>query len=287
MSALGFGLFLGSVGAAAVSTVAFSEEHDNIPIKTLILAGGIAGWLLVPAVFEGFFDFLIGLASPPLLLYAIRYRAIQEIREKALEALRQREAEGNARKLRRQAAQGELETWFNGMKDGGAVGLCRAKFMGHKSSQDCAFHLSSDRKTLQITPFECREELTRESVILIPLRDVLSSSVAKPKITRTRTKKVPVSIVENKRKSPVARGLVGGVLLGPAGLVVGAASGLNAKTGTRVEHHDVTESYETDGDPQLILGTANEEFPILKFKFDPVTLAEEWMFKIQAAQRAG
>lgn len=283
MSAFGFGLFLGSIGALAVSVDAFSEE-EGFRIRILIFASGFLCLFAVPPLVEGPADFFIGIFSPPGLLFAVRHRTIQSNRQakKDIEIdLQLKRQEAAARK---KIALAERDSWLKSLSEDGWLGVCNSKLLKDNTSLDCAFMLSSDRNLIQIFPYEALEKFIYKTPIELTVREILSLNVVTPRIVKSRIKIVPVSIVENKTKSPVARGLIGAVLLGPAGLVVGAASGLNAKTGTRVENHKVTEKYEADGDPQLIIGTSRDDYPVLKIKFEPVSLAEEWLYKIQAAQ---
>jgi hypothetical protein len=74
------------------------------------------------------------------------------------------------------------------------------------------------------------------------------------------------------------------VLLGPAGLVIGAASGLNGKIETNVEERRIAEKVSELGAPQLIIGTSDPQRPVLKLKFDDPEVASEWMYRIRGAQ---
>ena len=284
MSAFGFGLLLGSFGAVVVAVNAFSKDNINV-IQIIIVVLGFFGLLVGPSIVGGLPDFLIGALSPPVLLYALRYKPIQKnVEAKRIEVEAARLKREDRQRLR-QCAQDRLTDYLESLTNEGWRGVCNAKLLADRQSQDCAVMLSDDRGDLRIVVYELGTEFTCEEPLTFHLRDILSLTVARPKITKTRKKIAPVSIVENKRKSPVARGILGGVLLGPAGLVVGAASGLNSKTITKIEQHEVTEFYEAEGDPQLIIGTTRDDYPVLKMKFDPTSDAEKWMFRIQAAQR--
>lgn len=283
MSALGVGLFFGSVVAIFLSFSAF-EEDNEFPIKSLLLVAGSVAIFVTPSVIEGFWGFIVGAAVPPLMLYFLRYGAIQEIGERRRLEAEKKEQARLERIERKKLARSKRDKWVEGLAADAQSNACKARMLEDGSGQDCVVMFARGRNAVRIIPYQLDEEFFELDAIELALTDIISLDIARPKVTKTRKKTVPVSIVENKRKSPVGRAAVGGVLLGPVGAVVGAASGLNAKTETRIENREVSERYETDGDPQLVVGTKLDDFPVLKLKFDPVANAETWMFKIRGAQ---
>jgi hypothetical protein len=283
MSALGFGVFVGCAISGLIIPRAFRSQEAKASGCIVLGMIAVVG-LALPTVFGTVPDFIIGALVIPVLLAGGRWQAIQAISEELEVKRAEAKAAYEARELRRsEAAKAEI-AWIGDYATKGWKYVSRAKLMHASGQPNCVFMMSDNDLLLQICSFETREEFLPGSPIVLNVNQVLGLNIAKPKITKTREKIVPVSIVENKRKSPVGRGLVGGALLGPAGLVLGAASGLNSKTSTKVEERTVTEQYETEGDPQLIIGTSIPDEPVLKIKFDPPSLADEWLFRIQGAQ---
>jgi hypothetical protein len=194
-----------------------------------------------------------------------------------------RVAEAQAYQDRRAAAKEDAGRWPS--EQIGSTYITKGRLMHVNGQPKCFFMLTNGGADLRIVEYKDGPDFSVDNDITVPISQVISLNVASPTVTRTRTKTVPVTVVEKKNKSPVGRGLVGGVLLGPAGLVLGAASGLNSNLASTVKHENVNETYDTLGDPQLIIGTTNPDQPVFKIKFDPPGLADEWMYRLHAAQR--
>jgi Tfp pilus assembly protein PilX len=165
--------------------------------------------------------------------------------------------------------------------------VSKGKLMHIQGQPQCLAMMSDNGLIVRFEEVVDDNGFATKEPISLNLNQIVSLDTASPTITKSRKTSVPVTVTETKQKSPVARGLVGSVLLGPAGLVLGAASGLNAKVTTKTENQTIYEKYESSGDPQLILGTSSPNHPVLKIKFDPPNLAEEWMFRIRGAQASG
>ena len=181
----------------------------------------------------------------------------------------------------------ELEEWSAERQAEGWTYITAGKFMHRAGQPRCIMLLSLNTKLLRFDVFGEGDGLTLEPPIYVNINKITSLNVARPKVTKSRSVSVPISITETKQKSPVGRGLLGGALLGPAGLILGAASGLNAKTTQRIENHTTSQSYESLGAPQLIIGTTIPETPVFKMQCANDELADEWMFRIRGAQSSG
>lgn len=281
MSALGFGLFVGALfTTAAVIPRAFERPGA---INLSLAVGGAIAWIITPSLVEGFFGFVIGIIILPVASVLVLQSKIDALaQQKAIDDERRaREREANQR--RREAARAAADQWP--ATQSGWAHISKARMMHVTGQPQCYFMIDQKGASLRIATYQVSQDFRIESDVEINIPRVLSMNIASPSVTKTRTKTIPVTTIEHKKKSPVARGLVGGVLLGPAGLVLGAASGLNSKVTSSVSHEKVLEDYETTGDPQLIIGTSDQEHPVLKLKFDPPSLAEEWMYRIMGAQR--
>lgn len=79
----------------------------------------------------------------------------------------------------------------------------------------------------------------------------------------------------------------GGAILRPTGLILGAASGLNAKTTTTMKSETVYKSYDGHGLPQLIIGTTRDDYPYFKIQCATQEVADEWAFRIRGRQARG
>lgn len=223
--------------------------------------------------------FAIIVAVVGLLIFAV----ISDSKRQA-EASAKRLADHLAKKARDDEIENLVAAWKKAQSIDGWQFVCEAKIMHISGYPECFFMMSDNGLLLKMNEFERNVPLVVKENAYLNINQIISINTARPKITKSRKTSVPVSIVESKNKSPVARGLIGGAILGPAGIVIGAASGLNSKTTTRIENRDSYESYETQGDPQLIMGTTSPELPVLKLKFSAPELADEWMFRIRGLQ---
>lgn len=196
---------------------------------------------------------------------------------------RRREA-AERRKQVEEAKEKEIGEYALARQSEGWEYISQGRLMHVTGQPPCFMLMSPSEKELRLDRYDHKENLKIEDTQLIKVSDIVSIKIDRPKTTGMRKETVPVSIVESKNKSPIGRGLVGGVLLGPAGLILGAASGLNSKTTTRVENQTVYREYETLGAPQLIIGTKLMERPFFKIRCETQELAEEWMFRIRALQ---
>lgn len=118
----------------------------------------------------------------------------------------------------------------------------------------------------------------------IAVRSILSFDVVIPERSKTITHNDKIPVVVKEGRSPVGRALVGGVLLGPVGAVVGAASGVGGKT--KVEHKQVqrSETIKVKGPSKLVLGVQDLATPVLRIEFEPSSLSNDWWYRIQSAR---
>lgn len=90
----------------------------------------------------------------------------------------------------------------------------------------------------------------------------------------TRTVVTPVAV--NAKKSAIARGAIGGVLLGPAGMLLGVGSAITPTTKI-VEHTTKQQdSRVVPGLPFVVLTTRDREDPIIRLKFWRENDARKW-----------
>jgi hypothetical protein len=281
MSAIGFGLCVGALVTATAITPRAFEKSGEIGLS--LMAGGILAWVITPPLIEGFFGFIVGASSLPFAAtLVLRSRIDALTQQKAIDDER-RAKEREANQQRRDSAREAAEQWP--ADQSGWTHISKARMMHVAGQPHCYFMIGETSPRLRIVTYQVSQEFTIDGETEIDLARVISMNIASPSVTKIRSKTVPVTTIEHKKKSPIARGLVGGALLGPAGLVLGAASGLNSKVTSSVSHEKVQEEYETLGDPQLIIGTSDKDNPVLKMKFDPPSLADEWMYRIMGAQR--
>lgn len=135
-----------------------------------------------------------------------------------------------------------------------------------------------------VTYSEQEEDYILADNLVISPKAILSFDVVIPEKSRivTHTDKVPVTVKQ--KRSTVGRAAVGGLLLGPVGVAVGAASGLNGKD--KVEYHEVkrNETITEKGAALLVLGIKDPVNPKLTIKFDKAGEANEWWYRIQSAR---
>lgn len=260
MSALGFGLFVGSLITASTITSRAFKRPDKIGLP--LMAAGLLAWIVTPPLIEGFLGFIVGALPLPITAALALHSKIDVLaKQKAIDTQR-RASEREANQRRREAAHAAAELWPT--EQTGWSHISKARMMHVPGQPHCYFMIKGT--SLRIATYQVSQDFTVESDFEIDVNCITSTNVIIPPITKTRTKTVPVTKVEHKKKSPVARGLVGWSLLGPAGLILGAASGLNSKVTSSVSHEKIQEEYETPGDPQLIIGTTSQDDPVLGSK---------------------
>jgi hypothetical protein len=130
------------------------------------------------------------------------------------------------------------------------------------------------------------DEFRVQADATIPLADIFSVEVQRTEVMEDyyRTELVPV--VSSKKKSPVARSVVGWALLGPVGALVGAASGTRADIPTDVQERKVLDQRKRVGPAVLVLGTTNPLHPMIKISLESDHAVEEWKFRIKGAMTA-
>lgn len=285
MSALGFGVFAGCVIAnVAFTGRAFSDKADRTLAVWMVLIAGVIALFVLSPMLGGMFDFLIGAALPSSAVWLLRRKQIEAHDRKTQAELQKKIDQQAARAARREQAAAEAEVWIASFERSGWKYVSRGKMMQKKGQPQCLVMLSENAKLLQFITYTADEHFLADEPLVLNVNQVIGLNIAKPRLTKTRKTSVPVSMVSSKDRSPVARGLVGGALFGPAGTLLGAASGLKPSISTNVEYHTVEEKYETDGEPQLIIGTKLLDQPTLKIQFDPPSLGGDWLYRIKGAQ---
>lgn len=94
---------------------------------------------------------------------------------------------------------------------------------------------------------------------------------------------VPISFSNN--RSSVGRAVAGGLIAGPTGAMVGAASGLGGKH--KIEHKKVTtyEERQERAPAMLVLGVNDIENPLVKIHFEADGEADTWRHRIDMARQ--
>jgi len=180
-------------------------------------------------------------ASLALGLYYLRLKSI----------LRKENAQSAAESRLKKAIENESRVTATRKKRSFFAGLDSNAIHCHCVVNNSAAVLSfrNDWKGMSFLPFSHDLEFNAGEKIEFPFRQILSVELQHNERNEKfyRTESVPVSAT-NKR-SPVARAIVGGVLLGPAGMVVGAASGLGGTTKITSEERRVTDNRIVRGRP--------------------------------------
>lgn len=114
----------------------------------------------------------------------------------------------------------------------------------------------------------------------IACADIYEVAVEERSETISFTKRESVPVTHTERRSPVARGLVGLAVLGPAGAVIGAASGLATNTRTTTEIRKVREHRTVEGAPNLVICRDDPTSPILRIQFSGHDDARDWALRL-------
>lgn len=286
MSALGFGFFLGSLPTISLVRRGFDDGGEGLTggELSLVAVAGLLGWILLPAVSEWPIDFVIGIAILPSIVWATRYRQINQFNMRLSESREDAARRAAQNKEKSVLAKIDRDNWVKSLENEEWSVVTQARYLNTEGQPNCLVMICKKSLFLQILTYKLDTDLTKSQDLNLHINQVIGLNIARPRVTKYRSKQVPISSIETKTKSPVARGLVGGALLGPVGLVLGAASGLNSEVSTTTQNQTVEEAYETDGDPQLIIGTSLASNPVIKLLFDVPSLADEWLYRIKGAQ---
>lgn len=136
------------------------------------------------------------------------------------------------------------------------------------------FMISADRSRLRWSRVQLRPNYTVLEEREVRLDTVLSVELEQSSRTVMRLETQSVT----KKSGALGRAVVGGVLLGGAGAVVGAATASGKTTGTTK-----SKSVTRDGPTYIVIGTTDLERPMLKVRMIGVTAGQEWVHRIKAS----
>lgn len=136
------------------------------------------------------------------------------------------------------------------------------------------FMISADRSRLRWARVQLRPAYTVVDERVVALDTVLSVELQQSSRTVMRLETQAVT----KKTGALGRAVVGGVLLGGAGAVIGAATAGGQTTATTK-----SKSLTRDGPTYVVIGTTDLERPMLKVKMSGVTAGEEWVHRIKAS----
>jgi hypothetical protein len=284
VSAFSLGIFLGSI-AAALTFVPKAFENPVGPFFLTILGGFLGLFLFAGFHFPdglGYVGLFLGIVLVNGSCWLFGRSAIEaqsKRRIAATNALRERSEAAAAAKCQ---VERDKSAWLETLK--GWRFQTFGRVLNLKSRPKCIIALGADDRLLRIAQFSDEGKFEVLSDKILALNKIISLDIAFPTVTKTVYDVQAVPIVSKQKRSPVGRAVVGGILLGPLGAVVGAASGLNGAVTTNVEERQVAKKIESRGDAQLILGIADVEVPVLKIELEPPQLAGEWLHRIRAAQ---
>jgi len=285
LSALGWGIAVGGTITAVSFPIAALRKSAglffNATLGASVFLGLVVG--LMPIPWYGFWAFMAPAFAIPLAVFLGGRKLVEE---KAAEEQAARVASEMARaerKARCEAAIVQKDAHFQALREvWPAQNNC--VFEGAKG----VFGMNSDSQKICLATYHLDEIFEPIMHVEIGIEKIFSASVKWSDVQETyyRTELVPIAI--KNKKSPVARGLVGGVLLGPAGLVLGAASGLGGKATIVTEERKVRDQRTVKGKPVLFIGTTDPSYPSIKLSFVSDNVPEHWLNQIRAAKaRAG
>jgi hypothetical protein len=116
---------------------------------------------------------------------------------------------------------------------------------------------------------------------------IRATSINQPDVASvvTHREKVPVAVAA--RRSAGGRALVGGLVAGPAGAVIGGASGLNAGSKIKMVATERHETVYSKGHPVMVIEFDDLVTPRRSVTFADANTTDDWLSRIHAAmQRA-
>ena len=183
----------------------------------------------------------------------------------------------NAAFGRERAAREALEAYRTTLREVWVLNECRYK------DAPALFALKRDSTVFAIFPYTLSQGCVAATPIEIPTATILSVELRRDDVKERyeRTELVPTEITN--KKSPVGRAVVGGLLLGPTGAVVGAASGLGGKAKVTVEERKVADERIVKGPPKLIIG-AQVAGGVFSLEFAVQDHADHWRNQVRSAR---
>ena len=156
----------------------------------------------------------------------------------------------------------------------------------HIDDQKCIAGVTQDALCIEGYPLFETKAVSEIDIEQIDLRSILSvEMVDSTRLVRRMHIERDTELVHH-RRSPVTRGLVGAVALGPVGMVLGAASGLNSKVELKHRDRKVTKMVEAAGPPSIVLGTNLPTRPMIKLRAASKAKTEEWFYRLRATLAA-
>lgn len=140
--------------------------------------------------------------------------------------------------------------------------------------------ISGDK--LAVTYLSDARATRTEDELIFPVGSLVSASLEGTKATERKLVTEREPVIVHQKKSPVARALVGGALLGPVGAIAGASSGLNSKSHIRYKETKVYKDVECEGPKLLVVGTSDVRSPALRITCPSDKQTEDWFHRINA-----
>ncbi len=201
---------------------------------------------------------------------------------------RRREARHEQRIIDNQALHSERKRkaaaealWLANRQEAGWQFVTPGSLMKIPQQPVCYIMVSKDGKTLCFEKRDGEFNIEADPFLVVQMANIASLDIVRPSTTLYRSVDVPDTITNVKRKSPVKRGLVGLAVLGPAGAVIGAASGLKDDVSIQTTTKRVTESYQGEGNPRLAIGTNDPANPYFEIRFLDSTQCDIWLHRIR------
>jgi len=185
----------------------------------------------------------------------------------------------------KQVFQKTLDDYIDLQLEGNWDFAARGRIMHLEGQPHCLSFLSKEKREISFHCYELYKREAPEGITTIELDRIVSLKIVRPTIEKSRVEYRPVAKTQENKKSPVVRGLVGGAVLGPAGVVLGAASGLKTDGKTEIENVKVRKKYSGLGKPQLIIGVRDMEEPYRKIQFESEEGAEKWEYRLKELSR--
>jgi len=286
MSALGWGIAVGgSIAAITFTTAAIRRNQGTVGWSIFggsVVVGFMLGMLPIPTGF-GWLAFCGPTIGLPVIFHLAGMKAIRE-KQKARETAAALDvADKEARKQKIKASGEAKDNYFTELRTvWSAQNECVVNLV------PAIFAMNNNCSAISIMPYVLGEIFEALPPIHFSLESVFSAEVRWKELKETffRTEVVPIS--STNKRSPVGRALVGAVLLGPAGLVIGAASGLGGKTTITSQERKVLDERIVKGKPTLVIGTTDPNFPVVEVSFRSDNVPDHWLGQIRAAKaRAG
>jgi hypothetical protein len=140
--------------------------------------------------------------------------------------------------------------------------------------------ISGDRTVLKAFRVLEYKDVDIGDFLEVQTKSILLAELNSPSVQKYVREVKTEAVVIQTKKSSIGRALVGGVLLGPVGAVVGAASGVGGKQEIKHVQTPISREVTSKGPLEVVLRLNDMQKPMLRLRGETNAKTEEWFHRI-------